>query len=341
MHESLPTELVILAIEHAVDLFLVEDRETLIHLAQTSKDVYAVIAPLIYYSISLCEYGKGFTKFIELSSSATPSLAERVFQYARELHTNIDDPTSLPCMFLKNIEVMHVSEEIARAITTINDDMAGELAAQSPRLAIPPSPLRRLSIWNNTHTCARQLSLRTRNGLTHFLACAPDDENFSEAKFDAAPRQWILDILELLPNLTHLAFELYAVNYGSGRRVVARYDPNLLKDSLLAALEYRRTDGSQLQVIVVRVVGQFCIIWPKLLDMMQQVEAEDRTQRVWAWNDDRLTNGENWRGLVLKDGHVRRSVWTEARAIRSLLVPSLETNDDENDMPNQHADSAA
>ena len=334
MLEKLPTELLILVVEHAVELFLVEDRETLIHLAQTSKHIYAVIAPLIYHSISFCESGKGYQNFIESYVSAGPSLAERVFQHTKELHAIIDRPGYLPCILLKNVETMNVSSKVAYAITMINNAIAKQRAAQSRQSAIPPPPLRRLSIWNRDHSWIPKLSERARHALTHFHAFTPDS---SDPRFEVVPRQWILDSLELLPNLTHLGFELYAEIYDSALRKVAVYDSKPLKQSLLAALEYRRADGSQLQVVAVRIAGQFSFVWPKLLEMMQQVENEDRTGRLRVWHDIRLANGESWRNMLVKDGYAKRSVWTEARAVRDLRVPSLAADADEDDTPNQNS----
>lgn len=158
-----------------------------------------------------------------------------------------------------------MSSEVAYATTMINNAIAKQLAAQSRQFAIPPPLLRRLSIWNCTHSWIPKLSEHARHALNHFHAFTP---NSSDPRFEVVPRQWILDSLELLPNLTHLGFELYAEIYDSAPRKVAVYDSKPLKQSLLAALEYRRADGSQLQVVAVRVAGQFGFVWPKLLEMM-------------------------------------------------------------------------
>ncbi|KAH7105964.1 hypothetical protein BKA62DRAFT_809278 [Auriculariales sp. MPI-PUGE-AT-0066] len=173
--------------------------------------------------------------------------------------------------------------------------------------AAEQTPLRGVHIWYYRYQHgASVLSKALSHRITHICGYAEDHTEFVDH-----PRAWCRSIIDKLPCLTHVAFEVLHIAsslqyYGS----MEEFDIGAFVLVVRAALEYE-----QLECVVVHVAGM-------LIERREEVEAafgvvKDRRLRLWLderprpdWHADHLT--------TIDDVNHGRTLWTEAKLIGDL-----------------------
>jgi len=311
MLEQLPAEILALTIEEAAATFLNVDRTSLVHLAMTSRRIYALVAPLLYRKV-IIKYPNVVPLSWNSNDPRTQLAAERVFRHTRELY--VLDPRwhYLDVSLLHRLENLEGYFGLAVAVARqIGDEEPG--AVDSPS----PTPSRRLHITlRRLHLTSDYLDVieipsQMRKSITHLAAVYPDGgygTSTTLMELTVDPRAWTIRVLDAFPNLTHLAFNLRPLYTQADHEVY--FDVDLVAQVARAALAYPR-----LQIVAFRVTAGFLVCWADFLTALQVIEGS--RDRLRAWLDGRQTT---WAERLLEDACLDWSIWTEASPVAGLNV---------------------
>ncbi|KZV91385.1 hypothetical protein EXIGLDRAFT_719351 [Exidia glandulosa HHB12029] len=126
-----------------------------------------------------------------------------------------------------------------------------------------------------------------------------------------SPRRWVLDILAMVPALTHLAFDLIDLQPDpEGWEPYVLYpivQPDGLREALETALSLER-----IQRVVLDVAGERLQDWPIIIDVMRRLE----DPRLSVWRDERpMQTWADEERLSVEDAWAGRDVWTIATGV--------------------------
>lgn len=311
MFDRLPHELALLVLEHAVNLLLATDRTALVHLAQTSKTVYNIVAPQMYRSIYVpSDRSSDLIEFAR-EDSPTRTLAERVLIHARSLHMIDSNPSGPYDNLFQHLELIESHIEVVIAITTSSGHRQGVNGRSS-------TTLRSVHLCFDLCSTIIRLSSSVRAHLTHLCGYMIDPEFDNLWRiFLADPSDWMAMLLNELPALSHLGLNLYCTYMVSKSRIVAAFDLVAFAQSLRTALT---TGNGRLVVIAVRVAGLYVTRWDQILLELKRVDLVDgvATGRIMAWRDDRGQDDQDWDEWIMADALAKRSIWTEALPVASI-----------------------
>ncbi|KAH7105956.1 hypothetical protein BKA62DRAFT_688476 [Auriculariales sp. MPI-PUGE-AT-0066] len=294
MLDDLPSEIIILIVETAAHSFLFTNPTTVVQLALASKAIYAIISPILYKNIVVTSGNKIAIKALVQSDAA----ATRVLVHTRsiignyDLGTDVFDPSLLPKLERVKGNGSFVSSmvEVCR--------------------------IRDVQVWSSWFPDAMtQLPTPGRANITHAAGFIVDsaaggisDSVYQEFMLD--PGAWTRRIVDVLPSLTHLAFELFQIideenADDDDRSAVSNFSMHALGEVLRAALSYQA-----LQMVAVRVVGDYLRRSGEVVSVLLSIGDE----RLKIWSDDRSRNSYlRDEELDLEDVYEGRSIWTEAR----------------------------
>jgi len=307
MFDRLPHELALLILEHAVNFLLASDRTSLVHLAQTSKTVYGIVAPQMYRSIYVPNGKASRLLAFADEDSPTRTLADRVFIHARSLHM-VDFDTSKA--FGKIFQRLEYIESHVEAIDVI------ATACEKRRIIDGGINTTLRSVHLCCDACATVIKISgpTRMGITHLCGYMVDPQFGSLwDTFLADPSDWMASLMDKLPALTHLGLNLYCVTVTS--KVVEAFDLSAFAKTIHAALATR--DGC-LRVVAVRVAGRYINRWDEILSTLQGVESSGvgTAGRIRVWRDDRVQ--DDWDECIMSNAAANRTIWTESLPVASL-----------------------
>ncbi|KAH7106038.1 hypothetical protein BKA62DRAFT_826428 [Auriculariales sp. MPI-PUGE-AT-0066] len=288
MFNLLPTELVVKIVQQAAWKFVADDRSTVIHLAQTSKMVYQLVAPVLYHTAVITS--RNIVTLYELiTSPETAHLAERVGPLV----------SVLVFMFAEQEDEANRHDVVLGCFTNVTS-FDGAPYFLDYLIYAGNSSISKLSIYY-CHSFAGGISdipeVIQRN-LTRLVGIISRAEDCVD----------IPHMLHMLPALSHIGFDLLEVDEDGGMAVVQSFNTSAFEQILVALHEFK-----QLRCITIRVAGSFCHRWAE----MQQVVHRLKDSRVQMQQDsrERLT-WEEENQISISDALHGRTMWTEAVALQ-------------------------
>lgn len=256
MFSALPTELCMEILQHAAWQFVADDRQTVVHLAQTSTMVYKVVASVLYHTMWITE-----RNIASIQEFADEPSFHRICGLVRNLLVFDDSQITLEFKFFTLLE----------SVTTFGDTLR--------ILTCDCAELRTARIWSNSFSGATEMANALQGNLMHL---AGDVTRSSEYASD--PNFWLPAITKGFTSLTHLAFEVFEPSWQD-----KTCDMVAFKMLLRAALSDRR-----LHCVAVRFAGIYCSRFPELQQVASQVN--DPRLHIWCdirpllhWDDDEVT----------------------------------------------------
>jgi len=304
----LPEELFLQIVDAAVSMFLIKDRATVVRLCQTSRAVYNHVAPTLYHTIiAKSSNAEAIVEFA--NDKETAPLAARLFSNTKSLHV-IAQIINIPAALLQNVEIIQASFSMAKEIAIVADRL--DANAGIPESSPSSCSIRRLYMWYAKYQSIYKLSARTRANVTHICGYVSNSAaNRNHADFIKNPETYMRAILDALPGLTHLGFELIYLN-DSWSHIVDVWEIGAFERALRAALSYQRLDS-----IAIRVSGRFITRWDEILRMLLQVSGSDRRLKVWK-DDNGATSWDEEEALCARDAAEGRSIWTQVRPVQDI-----------------------
>ena len=289
MFDRLPLELIKSIIEYAVTQLLHSNRSSLVQLAQTSKGVYKILAPLLYHTIDASSHAAAFNRF--LTNPRFRSLAQRILRHTRVLHIPRSER-----IHEYEAELLQGVEELTTGTVSVILTL-GRWWNSHRKVRGGTLNLRRLTVVLAGFEEFRLLPASSTQWLTHVCAFGPViDVGYH---FASDPATWMRDILLLLPRLTHLGF-----NFWTRHRVTA-IDLGPFSKAVRAALTFDR-----LEVIAIRVTDSYhSMTFLKML-----LDLEDNRLRLWR----DMGLGRHWMTAVCKGLRAEKTIWTEALPAQTL-----------------------
>ena len=292
MLDGLPAELAIALLQEAARLFRDTDRRTVVSLAQTSKAVYKVVAPILYHTMIIStDRANGIREFTY--DPTYSALAKRVCSLTRALHVfGAPGEYINPALFTR-VEIIQAPFPLVKAIATV----AGDACV-----------LKHVDIaFTSFLEGIEDLPVAARRGITHACGYAVDTTNptiFQE--FIEDPARWAARIVDALPALTHFALELVYIAL-AGYDVVESFDLNAFELVLRTVLAYER-----IHFLAFRLSGHFRDRVADFLDVALRIKDprvhmsfDVREKASWAQDD--LDN--------INDACNGRSIWTVTRQV--------------------------
>jgi len=306
MLDRLPAELAIRIIEQAaLDFrFSADHRQSLVHLASTSHAIYAIVAPILYHTLIVTRHNCSKIQSLMFDEDSHAAAA-RFSSYVRVLIHNTGMTFKINPALFNSLESVSTLGEFVRAIYEHVDP-----SRQS-------SQLRHLTISSIAfaHDVAN-LPGHARAHVTHvcgFLPLIPQSYSpHSEwERMHGTPAAWACEILDALPELTHLGLVL--VNVGKQNAVDStpkRFKLDALLVVVQAALEYH---GGKLKRVGLRIAGQYLELRRgDIEEMIRQIK--DPRFIVW-WDERPMTIWEEWNDHGNEDVMSGRGMWTEGRNV--------------------------
>jgi len=303
MLDILPTELAIAVIRLAAHSWRFTDRRTVVNLATTSSFSYQIVAPILYHTVILSNSTVqpfiGFTTDVK-----TAERARRVCAHVRVLHNFTSHPVSSSSPI-----VFEALEEVCATGNVI----------QHLAEAHSPCPFRRITLRSSGFRIASStwLPLHARSGITHICGYLPIFRSDpSWAAFSSDSRQWIRDVVDPLPGLTHLGLVL--INVGPPDEVqqtVQEFSLAALAEALKEALNHPK-----LECVALRVCGVFVQQrWEEIVTTLAAIS----DARVMVWRDSRLLpTWEHYEFWMIENVEESRDLWTEAQSLTSSFNSS-------------------
>lgn len=304
MFQRFPIELVVRTVEHAARDFRFSraHRQSVVHLASASHSIYAIVAPILYHTLIVTrEKASRIRSF--MFDDESRAAAARICLYVRVLVHN----TGLSC----NIDpALFTTLERITALGYIIKNVLEPVDLPQRNSQLHHVNILSLDFAFNI----RLLSVRSHAHITHACGFIPAIVTHSEPfsgweRMHVNPAAWIHEVLDELPELTHLGLVLFHVRQPN--EVSPRVD--LLKlNNLLVALQTALGYGSgRLQQVALRVGGQYIDQRRGDIDDMAR-QIKDSRFGVW-WDERPMSTWGLWNACTTEDAMVAREIWTNAR----------------------------
>ncbi|KAH7096262.1 hypothetical protein BKA62DRAFT_37305 [Auriculariales sp. MPI-PUGE-AT-0066] len=288
MFDSLPVELAVHIVQICAYRFRHTHRSTVVSLARTSSYIYTLVAPIIYESIIL-------TTTNVHAFSVTPQndqTLERVCKHVLNLCVSGD-------VKIDSLNVRMFSR--VRAMQSTTDALRSIALAQGEKCALEDVQIAHIDFVTGTRTVPSPALCN----ITRIFGFYPNMQSDFYSDFLDDPSRWARRLLDLLPKLTHIGFNMLHSSYRRDNQDVSAFDVDLYERLLRTTQQYNR-----LRMIAFRLAGMFLSRAEDLMAVVGRVG----DSRVRFWCDSRVVKTwEDDEHLCTDDVRHERSIWTEAR----------------------------
>ena len=305
MLDLLPAELAIRVIEHAaLDFrFSVAYRQSVVHLASASRTVYDIVAPILYHTLIVNRAcGSRLQSFMFNHDTRTAAL--RMCSFVRVLVHNIGIPRGIEVTLFTGLECIYALgeciQDMLESVEPSQHNSLHYINVLSIDFADDVSKLPAHSRARITHTC----------GFLPLFFSSPS--YLAEwSRMQTTPAAWALEILDSLPELTHLGLVLVNVRLPHEEdNTVEAFNMDSLRAVVQTALGYQ---NEKLHRVALRVGGRYI--------KQRQGEIEEMVRQVGSsrfslwWDERSMKSWHQWNECTNADVAAGRDIWTMAQAM--------------------------
>ena len=295
MFDDLPVEIVLAILQQATNDFLAEDRMSVVHIAQTSKEVYDLVAPQLFHTLVVLSPPENTRATEPTDTNGINEAARRVCGFVRCLVVGTMSHKLEPSL-LPNVTRIHAPLRLIKDL-------------------INPTALRYAQLWWTSSFLqgTQELPKPVQQSLTHICGFLPDVSSSSlYTDYADDPAAWVTDLIKCLPALTHLALDVLRIidpgDY-SDDEGLTEFDVAHFETALRAALAW---DDQRLEFVSFRIAGDYVKRWPEFEELVRRIASD----RLLVWCDRRPMNSwDQENACVAQDAKALRTIWNEARVL--------------------------
>jgi len=299
MLDRLPLELATRIVQQATfDFrFSAAYRQSVVNLASTSHAVYTIVAPILYHTLIVNQTNNSrIIRF--MAREDTRTAAARMCSHVRILHfpaLMYEFDTSL----ITSLERVYSSGDFIRDVFA-QIDITRHCELRHVTFLTP-----------DFVEDLMKLAAHTREHVTHVCGDIPSPDGYDRTGMCAKPVAWTHQILDALPNVTHLGLVHLAVQRPNDTTsTIDEFDMEALRTVLQTALSY---EHRRLRRVALRVGSLYIIRRRGDIEKIVQ-DINDARLSVW-WDERSMSTWDDWKDYECEDAMQERDIWTEARGL--------------------------